>query len=336
MLNTVDESKPSAPSKDEAYLESARRALTKERKGLRKLIDALDDGLGKSFVDAIRLLRCAKGRIVLSGVGKSGHIARKIAATLASTGSPAIFIHPTEASHGDLGMITDDDAIIVLSNSGETAEFRDLLAYSRRFAVPLIAITGNATSTIAKAADVTLFIPHAPEACPIGLAPTTSTTMQLALGDALAVTLLEDKGFTASDFRRFHPGGRLGAALTHARDLMHRELPLVTADVEMARALIVMTEKSFGCLGVVDDKGRLIGIITDGDLRRKMSSRLLALSAEEIMTRDPKTIGPDALAAEALAIMNRTDRPITALFVVEDERPVGIVHVHDLLRTGVR
>lgn len=331
MLKSVEDPAPVEVS----YLESARRALTKERKGLGRLIEALDDGLGERFVAAIRLLRQAKGRIVLSGVGKSGHIARKVAATMASTGSPAIFIHPTEASHGDLGMITSDDVIIVLSNSGETIEFRDLLAYSRRFEVPLIAITGNAGSTIAKTAEVVLLIPRAAEACPIGLAPTTSTTMQLALGDALAVTLLEDKGFTASDFRRFHPGGRLGAALTHVRDLMHTQLPLAAADLDMARALILMTEKSFGCLGVVDGDGRLVGIVTDGDLRRKMSAGLLAQPAGEIMTRDPKTVGPDTLAAEALAIMNRPERPITALFVVEDGRPVGIVHVHDLLRTGV-
>ncbi len=336
MLDTVEHKEGIAPSKDRTYLESARRAIAKERKGLSKLIEALDDGLGETFAAAIRLLRAAKGRIILSGVGKSGHIARKIAATLASTGSPAIFIHPTEASHGDLGMITSDDAIVVLSNSGETIEFRDLLAYSRRFAVPMIAITASPDSTIAKAADVSLLIPRAAEACPIGLAPTTSTTMQLALGDALAVTLLEDKGFTANDFRRFHPGGRLGAALTHVRDLMHRDLPLATADVDMARALIIMTERSFGCVGIIDADDRLIGVITDGDLRRNMSGELLGRAAGDIMTRDPKSIPPDALAAEALEIMNRPPRPITALFVVEDERPVGLIHVHDLLRTGVR
>ena len=319
-----------------AYLESARRTLVSECQGLQKLIEALDDGLGASFIAAIGRLRDVKGRIVCSGVGKSGHVARKIAATLASTGSPAIFIHPTEASHGDLGMITSDDILLVLSNSGETGEFRDLLTYAKRFGVPLVAITARAGSTIANAADVTLLMPKAEEACPNGLAPTTSTTMQLALGDALAVTLLEDKGFTASKFRLLHPGGRLGAALAHVRDLMHTDLPLASADMPMAKALIVMTEKSFGCVGIVDAEGRLAGIITDGDLRRNMSATLLERRAGDIMTKAPKVIAPDALAAEALAYMNTPAPPVTALFVVEDGRPLGIVHVHDLLRSGVR
>jgi arabinose-5-phosphate isomerase len=319
-----------------AYLASAKRTLLKERQGLDTMLAALNDGLGKDFVAAIAVLRSATGRIILSGVGKSGHIARKIAATLASTGTPAMFIHATEASHGDLGMVTSKDVIIVLSNSGETVELKDLIAYSRRFAVPLIAITADGNSTLAKTADVALSIPKAPEACPIGLAPTTSTTMQLALGDALAITLLEDKGFTTSDFQRFHPGGRLGAALAHVRDLMHTggELPLAPAAMQMSKALITMTEKSFGCLGVVDEAGRLIGIITDGDLRRKMGDGLLSQSTGEVMTPDPKVVAPDTLAHSALEIINSAK--ITSLFVVEAGLPVGIVHVHDLLRVGVR
>jgi arabinose-5-phosphate isomerase len=332
MLNPADRPLPAT----DTYLESARRAVHKQRQGLGKLLTALDDGLGPSFVAAVELLRKAKGRIILSGVGKSGHIARKIAATLASTGSPSIFIHPTEASHGDLGIVTSEDVIIMLSNSGETLELRDLIAYSRRFAVPLIAITTNGDSTIAKAADVVLSMPKAAEACPIGLAPTTSTTLQLVIGDALAVTLLEEKGFTASDFKRFHPGGRLGAALAHARDIMHKppEMPVAAPDLDMASALIIMTEKSFGCLGIVDGDGRLTGIITDGDLRRHMSNGLLSKMCGDIMTPSPKTVSPDTLAAEALEILNNAK--ITSLFVIEDERPVGIVHIHDLLRIGVR
>ena len=320
----------------QAVLASAKRTLLKERQGLDTMLLALDGSLGQSFVEAIEVLRNATGRVILSGVGKSGHIARKIAATLASTGTPAMFVHATEASHGDLGTVTPNDVIMVLSNSGETVELKDLIAYSRRFAVPLIAITANNNSTVAKTADVALCVPKAAEACPIGLAPTTSTTMQLALGDALAITLLEGKGFTASDFQRFHPGGRLGAALTHVRDFMHsgKELPLAPADMQMSRALITMTEKSFGCLGVVDDAGRLIGIITDGDLRRKMGDRLLSQSTGEVMTPSPKVVTPDTLAQTAIEMLNSAK--ITSLFVVEAGLPVGIVHVHDLLRLGVR
>jgi arabinose-5-phosphate isomerase len=274
----------------EAYLASAKRTLLKERQGLDTMLVALEDGLGTSFVAAIEVLRRATGRVILSGVGKSGHIARKIAATLASTGTPAMFVHPTEASHGDLGTITPDDVIIVLSNSGETVELKDLIAYSRRFKVPLIAITANNNSTVAKTADVALSIPRAPEACPIGLAPTTSTTMQLALGDALAITLLEDKGFTASDFQRFHPGGRLGAALAHVRDFMHTGEraaagPGRHGDVEGAhhhdREELRMPRRH-------RRSGALMGIITDGDLRRKMGDGLLSQSAGEVMTPHPR------------------------------------------------
>lgn len=317
-------------------IESARRAIRIERDGLGLLAAALDGALGDSFMAAIDILKRARGRVILSGIGKSGHIARKVAATLASTGCPATFVHPSEASHGDLGMITPNDAVIMISNSGESAELKDILAYSRRFKVPLIAVTANAESSLAAAADVVLHIPRAAEACPIGLAPTTSTTMQLALCDALAVTLLEDRGFSADDFKRFHPGGKLGAALLHVREIMHgrERLPLARAGMLMAQALVVMTEKSFGCLGVTDAEGRLIGVVTDGDLRRHMSGRLLDQRVDEVMTPDPKTVSPDILASTALEILNSSK--ITSLFAVDDGRPIGIVHVHDLLRLGVQ
>ncbi len=317
-------------------LESARRTLSIERAGLDQLAAALDSELGDAFVAAVDAIANAAGRIILAGVGKSGHIGRKIAATLASTGTPAMFVHATEASHGDLGMITPDDVMIVLSNSGETSELRDLLAYSRRFAVTVIAMTAGRRSTLAKTADIVLVLPRADEACPIGLAPTTSTTLQLAIGDALAIALLEAKGFTASDFQRYHPGGRLGAALTHISEIMHTgdELPLASADLDMQTALITMTAKRFGCLGVVDDGGALIGIVTDGDLRRHMGAGLLSHTACEIMTPDPKVVSPDTLASAALELLNA--KQITTLFVTVEGRPVGIVHIHDLLRIGVQ
>jgi arabinose-5-phosphate isomerase len=274
-------------------------------------------------------------------MGKSGHVARKIAATMASTGTPALFVHPAEASHGDLGMIVSGDAVLALSNSGETPELADLVAHARRFGLPLVGITGRAESTLARAADVALVLPPAQEACPNGLAPTTSTTLQMALGDALAVALLTRRGFTAADFRVFHPGGKLGAKLARVREFMHAgaEMPLAPPDMRMDAALVAMTEKRFGCLGIVAGE-RLVGIITDGDLRRALQpggaapqSGLLARSTAEVMTRNPRTIGPEALAAEALHLMAGR---ITALFVVDaDQRPVGILHLHDLLRAGV-
>jgi arabinose-5-phosphate isomerase len=318
------------------WLDSARHTLAVERAGLDQLVAALDADLGEAFVAAVEAISQAAGRIILSGVGKSGHIARKIAATLASTGTPAMFVHATEASHGDLGMITPDDVIVVLSNSGETVELRDLLVYSRRFAVTVIAMTTGKRSTLAKTADIVLVLPRAEEACPIGLAPTTSTTLQLAIGDALAIALLEARGFTASDFQRYHPGGRLGAALTHISEIMHTgdELPLAPAGLDMQTALITMTTKRFGCLGIVDAAGRLIGIITDGDLRRHMGGDLLTRSAGDIMTPDPKVVAPDTLASTAIEMLNA--KQITSLFVTDGTRPVGIVHIHDLLRIGVR
>jgi arabinose-5-phosphate isomerase len=271
-------------------------------------------------------------------MGKSGHVARKIAATFASTGSPALFVHPAEASHGDLGMIVPGDAVLALSNSGETAELADLIAHSRRFALPLVAITARAGSTLATAADVALVLPPAAEACPMGLAPTTSTAMQMALGDALAVALLTRRGFTAADFHQIHPGGRLGTRLRRVRELMHsgNAVPLASPDTAMDRALLLITEKRFGCLGVVATGGRLVGIVTDGDLRRAMGPDLLSRQVGEIMTLSPRTIAPDALAVEALHAMNARGRPITTLFVVDPRGlPIGILHVHDLLRAGL-
>ncbi len=273
--------------------------------------------------------------MIVTGMGKSGHIARKIAATLASTGMPAQFVHPGEASHGDLGMVAPGDVVIALSNSGKTPELADIIAYTRRRSIPLIAITARAGSPLDEAADVTLVLPDVGEACPMGLAPTTSTTMMLALGDALAVALLERNGFTASHFRDFHPGGTLGRKLLRVSELMHvgDELPLCAADTIMSEAILIMTEKTFGCVGVVGEGGELLGIITDGDLRRHMESDLLTQTAVEVMTPSPKTIAPQALAAEAVGSMNANS--ITSLFAVEDGRPVGIVRLHDCLRADV-
>jgi arabinose-5-phosphate isomerase len=317
-----------------ADLDVARAVLGTEAAGLRALAAGLDD----SFTRAVNLLDGATGRVVVSGMGKSGHVARKIAATLASTGTPALFVHPAEASHGDLGMIVPGDVVLALSNSGETAELADLVAHTRRFGLKLIGITARDSSALATAADVALLLPPAAEACPMGLAPTTSTTMQLALGDALAVALLTRRGFTAVDFRQFHPGGKLGARLRRVRELMHvgEAVPMAPPDTLMDRALLLITEKRFGCLGITDPDGRLVGIITDGDLRRAMGPDLLVRRAAEVMTTSPRTIGPEALAAEALHVMNARERLITSLFVVDTGgRPVGILHVHDLLRAGI-
>jgi arabinose-5-phosphate isomerase len=319
---------------DQTDLDVARDVLATEAAGLRTLAA----GLGQEFSLAVDCLAHAGGRIVVSGMGKSGHVARKIAATLASTGTPAMFVHPAEASHGDLGMIVAGDAVLLLSNSGETVELADIVAHARRFGLKLVAITTRAGSTLALAADVALLLPQAAEACPMGLAPTTSTTMQMALGDALAVALLKRRGFTEAEFRRFHPGGRLGARLRRVRELMHTgdAVPLAGSGMAMDRALLLMTEKRFGCLGVIDAGGTLSGIITDGDLRRAMGPDLLTRAVDEVMTRGPRTIGPDALAAEALHAMNAHDRPVTALFVVGPKGDVaGILHIHDLLRAGV-
>jgi arabinose-5-phosphate isomerase len=317
---------------DSDALATARRVLDTEARAL----DSLAANLDGPFLKAVTLIEGAPGRVIVTGMGKSGHVARKIAATMASTGCPAFYVHPAEASHGDLGMVTRDDAVVALSNSGETPELGDIIAYTRRFEIPLIGITSRDGSTLATASDVALVLPANPEACPMGLAPTTSTTMMLALGDALAVTLLERKGFTAADFKVFHPGGQLGQRLLKVADLMHGGdgLPLVGADAKMAEVLLVMTAKSLGCAGVVGTDGRLAGILTDGDLRRHMSPDLLGAKAAEVMTASPRTVPPNLLAAEALRQMN--ERSITSLFVVEaDGRPVGVLHVHDCLRAGL-
>jgi arabinose-5-phosphate isomerase len=314
---------------------SAQRTIQLESEGLSALEAALRSELADSFAEAVAMIHACHGRTIVTGMGKSGHIGMKVAGTLSSTGTPASFVHPSEASHGDLGMITRDDVILAFSWSGETVELSNLVSYSRRFGVKLIAVTSNSESALAKAADVVLPLPKSKEACPHGLAPTTSTMMQLALGDCLAIALMEAKGFSGRDFKVFHPGGQLGARLKFVGDLMHRgdRLPLTAGNVKMAEAIVVMTEKAFGCLGVVDGDGRLAGIITDGDLRRHMGNGLLARSTGEIMTAAPKTASPDLLAAEALEMINASS--ITALFVVEDGRPVGIIHIHDLLRAGV-
>jgi arabinose-5-phosphate isomerase len=315
-------------------LQVARDVLNTEAAGLLSLAASL----GERFGQAIGCLASASGRLVVSGMGKSGHIGRKIAATLASTGTPALFVHPAEASHGDLGMIVAGDAVLALSNSGETAELADLVGHTRRFALPLVAITARPDSALAQAADVALILPKAAEACPMGLAPTTSTTMQLALGDAIAVALLTRRGFTAADFRQIHPGGKLGARLRRVREVMHAgdAMPLAPPDMPMDIALVRMTEKRFGCLGIISPDGVLTGIVTDGDLRRAMGPDLLSRPAGEIMTASPRTIGPESLAVEALHLMNAHERPVTILFVVDAAgRPLGILHVHDLLRAGL-
>lgn len=321
--------------KTESAALSALRTIDLEIEGLRAVKSALAGELGAHLSEAVELIQEHTGRVIVTGLGKSGHIGQKLAATLASTGTPAFFVHPSEASHGDLGMITRDDAIIALSWSGETVELGNMLSYSRRFAVPMIAITSRGDSALGKASDIVLELPVSKEACPHGLAPTTSTAMQLALGDCLAVALLEARGFTAADFKIFHPGGKLGANLRYASDLMHggEKIPLVCLGQTMSEALVIMTEKSFGCLGIVDADGRMVGIITDGDLRRHMSDHLLGAKVEEVMTKSPKTIQPTTLVSSALQLMNASS--ITAIFVVEDGKPAGILHVHDLLRAGV-
>jgi arabinose-5-phosphate isomerase len=316
----------------DADLAVARRVLRVEADGLLALAESVDD----SFVAACAILAGVRGRVIITGMGKSGHIARKIAATFASTGTPAQYVHPGEASHGDLGMIREGDAVLAMSNSGETTELADVIEYTRRFHIPLIAITGNPTSTLAKHADVVLILPPVPEAAADVLAPTTSTTMNLALGDALAVALLERRGFDAEDFRRFHPGGKLGRRLLKVADLMHgaEELPLAAPGDSMAVTVLRMTEKRFGVIGVADAAGVLIGVITDGDLRRHMRPDLLERKAGDVMTGKPVTTTGDALAAEVLGVMN--ERRISSLFVVgSGDRPIGIIHIHDLLRAGV-
>ncbi len=309
----------------------ARELLEIEIEGLQALSKALDD----KFVQAVDVVAGLKGRLIISGMGKSGHIARKIAATMASTGTPAHFVHPGEASHGDLGMVTRDDAMLLLSNSGETSELRDMVAYGARFNIPMIAMVRRPTSMLVEAADVPLVLPEIPEASATG-APTTSTTMMLALGDALSAALLERKGFTAEDFQTFHPGGKLGQRFVKVKDLMHDgdELPVISANMPMQEVLLAMTAKRFGCAAVLDDSGVLTGIVTDGDLRRHMDGSLLSKDAKDVMTAGPVTIRSSSLAQEALQVMN--DCKITSLFVCDDAgKPEGIIHIHDCLRAGV-
>jgi len=317
-----------------AAIASALRTVTTERAGLAALSEALESGLAEPFAKAVSLISGISGRVIVTGVGKSGHIGSKIAATFASTGTPAFFVHPSEANHGDLGMIARDDAIVAMSWSGETLELKGIIAYSRRFSIPLIAITSGARSALARESDVVLCLPKANEACPHGLAPTTSTLLQLVIGDALAVALLEARGFTPDHFRTFHPGGQLGANLTKIRDVMHvgDEIPLVPAGTPMQEAILEISRKGLGCVGIVAADGRLTGIITDGDLRRQIGDDLLSKTVDEVMTRDPKTAGPDYLVATALQTINSSS--ITSLMVVEAGRPIGIVHLHDLLRIG--
>lgn len=317
----------------DTLLQAGRRVVRREADALTLLADALGD----SFVEAVDLILQAPGRVIVSGMGKSGHIGRKIAATLASTGTPAHFVHPAEASHGDLGMLAKGDVTLVLSNSGETPELADIIAYTRRFSIPLIGVAGRDGSTLLRESDVAILLPAAPEACETGIVPTTSTTMTLALGDAIAIALMEHRQFTPEHFRQFHPGGKLGAQLSKVRDLMHgaADMPVVPSGTAMSEALLTISQKGFGVVGVTQDDGSLIGIVTDGDLRRHMDG-LLSLTADEVMTKSPLSIPPDALAEEALALMN--DRKVTCLFVVDPDNggaAQGILHIHDCLRAGV-
>ncbi len=315
----------------EAFLKTARQVVTDEARAL----DALAESLNEDFAEAVQLILQATGRIIISGIGKSGHIGHKIAATLASTGTPAYFVHPAEASHGDLGMVSKGDVVLAISNSGEAPELVNLLAFTRRFGIPLIGLSSKPESTLMKQADVHLLIPSMGEACGFGMVPSISTTLTLAMGDALAIALMKHRDFKPEDFRAFHPGGKLGAQLSTVRDLMHADLPVVRSGTSMSEALLVMSQKSFGVVGVTDDAGRLLGIVTDGDLRRNMDG-LLNKTTDEVMTCDPLTIAPNAMAEEAVGIMN--DRKITSLFVVDPEadgQAQGLLHIHDCLRVGL-
>lgn len=311
----------------------AKRTIDREIEALRVMEASLDDNL----VKALDLMQDCKGRVIVTGMGKSGHIARKIAATLASTGTPSFFIHPAEASHGDLGMLTMDDVVIAISNGGESKELSDILLYCKRYGIALIAITKNPLSSLGKNSTLVLKLPDNGEACPLGLAPTSSTTATLVMGDILAVDLMERKGFSETDYKKRHPGGKLGAILRKVSDLMHTgdELPIVSEDAIMQEALIVMSAKMLGCVGIVNKAGDLVGIITDGDLRRWMSPSLISEKVSTVMTKNPKTIQPDVLAIEAVNVMNNTGNGITNLFVVDGKKPLGVIHIHDCLRAGV-
>ncbi len=314
-------------------LKHAVETIDREIETLQILKNSLDENLSV----ALDLLQNTKGRVIVTGMGKSGHIARKMAATFASTGTVSFFVHPAEASHGDLGMISDDDVIIAISYSGESRELSDILMYAKRHNIPLIAITKNPQSALGKNSTLVLKLPDNGEACPLGLAPTSSTTATIVLGDVLAVDLMERRGFSATDFRQRHPGGKLGAILCKVSDIMHKdnEMPLLDENADMQEALLVMSEKMLGCVGIVDNNGNLTGIITDGDLRRWMSPNLITEKVSKVMTKNPKVISPDALIVDAVNIMNNTGRGITNLFVVQDKKPVGVIHIHDCLKAGV-
>lgn len=314
-------------------IEVAKLTIDREIEALRNMEDSLDNTLS----EAVDILMNTKGRVVITGMGKSGHIGRKISATMASTGTPSFFLHPGEASHGDLGMISENDSVIAISNSGETKELSDILVYCRRFSIPLIAITKNVASSLGKNSDIVLKLPEDREACPLGLAPMSSTTATLVMGDILSANLMVRKGFTESDFKLRHPGGKLGSILRHVSDVMHTgsEMPLIGEDAIMQDALITMSEKMLGCVGVVNKDGDLIGLITDGDLRRWMAPSLISEKVSNVMTKNPRTISSDALIADAVNVMNNTGRGITNLFIVEDKKPIGIIHIHDCLRAGV-
>jgi arabinose-5-phosphate isomerase len=338
MANSIPLMAQSSGTAANAAVESALRTLDAGVNGVSALATALQGPLGPAFAEAVEIIRQAKGRVIVTGLGKSGHVARKIAATLASTGTPAFFVHAAEASHGDLGMITPDDVIIALSWSGEQPEMKNLVNYSKRFAIPMIAVTSNAASPLGEAAQIVLELPKAREACPHNLAPTTSSLMQAAIGDALAIALLEGRGFTALEFANFHPGGKLGAMLKFVRDIMHvgDAIPIKPIGTKMSDALVEMSAKGFGCVCIVDKDGDLAGIVTDGDLRRHMRPDLMTALVDEVMTKNPRTIAPGMLATEVMRESVESSKPaVTVLIVAEGKKPVGIVHVHDVLRAGV-
>lgn len=317
---------------------SAKRTIDKEIEALRIMEDELNDNL----TQALDIMQKTKGRVIVTGMGKSGHVGSKIAATMASTGTPSFFVHPSEASHGDLGMLTKDDCVIAISNSGETRELSDIIIYCKRYGIPLISMTKNPESALGRAGDVLLKLPDDGEACPLGLAPTSSTTATMVLGDILAICMLERKGFTKTDFKQRHPGGKLGSFLKKVSDLMHKgqEMPLVGENTNMQEAMLEMSSKMLGCVGIISEEGILEGIITDGDLRRCLNSEILNKDVlnqkvTNVMTKNPKTIAPDVLAAEAINVMNTTGKGITQLFVLQEGKPIGIIHMHDCLRAGV-
>ena len=314
-------------------IEIARQTIDREIDALRVMEDELNENLTK----ALDVMQKTKGRVVVTGMGKSGHIGRKISATLASTGTTSFFLHPSEASHGDLGMIAPNDSVIAISNSGESKELADILVYCRRFSIPVIAITKNPESSLGKNSDILLHLPENREACPLGLAPMSSTTATLVMGDILAAALMVRKGFTEEDFKLRHPGGKLGSILRHVSDIMHTgdEMPIINDTAIMQDALLTMSAKMLGCVGIVNSNGELIGMITDGDLHRWMSPDLITEKVVNVMTKNPRTIGKDMLIAEAVNVMNNTGRGITNLFIVDNKKPVGIVHIHDCLRAGV-